>query len=157
MSGITSGQLFPPKEELENVKSSGHTDENHLTYDCFLGVMKHLLVNILKRDESKMGGQIIGTHILWKLAFLFAKWGFTLHLTSNCDVSKELPGMEVASILLSARHKSPDSTATYLDDCNTLEAHVLHDPVNKECHKVGKWEPIHMTALPTFASLLLES
>jgi hypothetical protein len=63
MSGITSGRLFPPKEELENVKSSGHT-ENHLTYDCFLGVMKHLLVNILKRDESKMGGQIISTHIL---------------------------------------------------------------------------------------------
>ena len=65
--------------------------------------------------------------------------------------------MEVASILLSARHKSPDSTATYLDDCGTLEAHVLRDPVNKERHRVGRWEPIHMTALPTFASLLLES
>jgi hypothetical protein len=156
LSGITSGQLFPPKEELGNVKSSGHT-KNHLAYDCFLGVMKHLLVNVLKRDESKMGGQIIGTHILRKSAFLFAKWGFTLHFTSTCDVSKELPVMEVASILLSARHKSPDSTATYLDDSGTLEVHVLRDPVNKECHKVGKWEPIHMTALPTFASLLLES
>jgi hypothetical protein len=69
---IMSGQLFPPREELDNVKSSGHT-ENHLTYDCFLGVMEHLLVNILKRDKSKMGGQIIGTHILWKSAFHFAK------------------------------------------------------------------------------------
>jgi hypothetical protein len=156
LSGITSGRLFPPKEELEAVKSSGHTD-NHISYECFLGVMKHLLIVVLKRDESKMGNQIIGTHLLRKTGFLFAKWGFSLHFTTNADIAKELPIMEVASILLSARHKSSESTATYLDDCGTLEAHVLRDPINRERHRVGRWEPIHMTALPSFASLLLES
>ena len=47
LSGITSGQLFPPKEELAYVRSSGHTN-NHLSYESFLGVMKHLLLNVLK-------------------------------------------------------------------------------------------------------------
>jgi hypothetical protein len=156
LSGITSGRLFPPKEELDHVKSSGHTD-NHLSHDSFLGMMKHLLIDVLKRDESKMGSQIIGTHILRKSAFVFAKWGFTLHFTSNRNVTQELPVMEVDSILLSARHKKPDSTATYMDDCGTLEAHVRRDPVNQDRHRVGRWEPIHMTALPSFDSLPLES
>jgi hypothetical protein len=156
LSGITSGRLFPPKEELDHVMSSGHTD-NHFSYDSFLGVAKHLLIDVLKRDESKMGSQIIGTHILRKTAFVFAKWGFAIHFTSNRDVTQPLPVMEVASILLSARHKTPESTATYMDDCGTLESHVLRDPVNKDRHRVGRWEPIHMTALPSFASLLLES
>jgi hypothetical protein len=156
LSGIKSGQLFPPKEELDLVKTMGHTD-SHLSYECFLGVMKNLLIVVLKRDESNMGKQIIGTHLLRKTAFLFAKWGFSMHFTKNTDITKELPVMEVASILLSARHKSSESTATYLDDCGTLEAHVLRDPVNRERHRVGKWEPIHMSALPSFASLLLES
>jgi hypothetical protein len=65
--------------------------------------------------------------------------------------------MEVASILLSARHKTPDSTVTYLDDSGTLEVHVLQDPVNNKRHRVGRLDPIHIIALPSFASLLLES
>jgi hypothetical protein len=85
--------------------------------------------------------------------FAKARGVFTLHVTSNCDVSKELPVMEEASILLSAHHKTPDSTATYLDNSGTLEVHVSRDPVNKECHMVGRWDPIYMAKFPFFGKL----
>jgi hypothetical protein len=154
LAGITSGRLFPRKEELVHIRSCGHTN-NNLNYETFLGVMKHLLLDVLKRDPSKMENQIIGTHVLRKTAFLFANWGYIFHCKNRDNL--ELPPMEIAAILMSARHKEVSSTATYLDDSGTLQALVRRDQVNRDRHRIGRWEPIHMKAMDSFASILLES
>ena len=102
-----------------------------------------------------MNNQIIGTHLLRKTAFLFANWGYIFHQKNRDNL--ELPPMETAAILLSARHKEVSSTATYLDDSGTLHALVCRDHVNRDRHRIGRWEPIHMTAMDSFESILLES
>jgi hypothetical protein len=56
-TGIRSGLLFP------------HTDSTtEIPYETFLKRMKHLLINILKKDEKEI---CVGTHTLRKTGYLF--------------------------------------------------------------------------------------
>jgi hypothetical protein len=126
-----------------------------LSYDSFLDEMKHLLINVLKRDETKLAKrEILGTHFARKMAYLLAYWGFARD--GQVDKDHNLYLIDEANIHQSARHKSISSIATYISDCATLFKLVQNEK-NKDKHRVGKWVPIHMKALSSFESILLES
>jgi hypothetical protein len=60
-TGITSGLIFP--------HTTSTTDTNaEIPYEMFLKRMKHLLINVLEKDEKEI---CVGTHTLRKAAYLF--------------------------------------------------------------------------------------
>jgi hypothetical protein len=149
LSGIQSGKIFPSKEELF---AGTEVPKEAFSYDDFLVEMKLLCTGVLHLDlaTEDMRNKIFGTHILRKTAYLFALWG-----CQQADGTPRTPLVYEcadASICQSARHKDPMSIKTYLSDVETLKCALDRQPNDKEKedHRVGKWEAIHIKSQDTF-------
>ena len=151
VTGIKTGKLFPSEDELH---SGTESPTESLPYEDFLKEIKFLCTNILKKeaDSPAMKKMIIGTHMLRKMGYLLAYWGFNRKYGMH-----ETTPMDQASILLSARHKDTRSCATYLSDSGTMQALCSKIRANDVNQRVGEWQPIHIETHTAFAALNVPS
>ena len=90
-----------------------------------------------------------GTHILRKTFFLLAFWG-SVDLEHH---ESRLKLIEQASILNDARHKSINSTKTYVCDSGALKVLFSRAGADMVRHKTGPYLPIFMNTMSKFDAL----
>jgi hypothetical protein len=164
-SGIRSGPLFPPRDQLESVATLGivqmpkePTKDGNLptfSYAEFLKETQFLCAYVLGKDMDShaMKSLIIGTHMMRKTGYLIAIWGWKR--TFGSDVCP----IDASNLFKSARHSSTHSVAVYASDAATMK--TLLDSLSLDSadsnQKVGVWKPIHIEHTTTFEAINLPS
>ncbi|CAJ1935593.1 unnamed protein product [Cylindrotheca closterium] len=140
ISGRKSGYLFP---KLEQINWEDATES--YSYYHFLSNMEILFTDVLQLDLLQEDGteMCAGTHALRKTAYLLAWWAIHTHPTSfqsHFEAADILPVEQLASLSNDARHKSSQSSSTYLQDSPAL-FHVNERMYNCPTNKVGTYLP----------------
>jgi hypothetical protein len=150
LSGITSGYLFPkilpghsPHESTEDdssTESTGDVDEStlHYPYATFINKMKSLLTVTLRREMGD--GDIFGTHILRKTAYLFAIFGMLRQFGGQV---RNLHDMLMTGIMESARHACIKNVQYYSRDACTRYEWDRAKTISTE-NDVPDWRSIHI-------------
>lgn len=150
---ITSGCLFPSWPKLKKAVQRSETapvsfaDNDHVTYDDWLKRMKAVVGTVFTEAEKKEF--TIGTHTLRKTAYLFACWGIMVIVKLDRDGSGNLqmPAAVLVNLLLSARHRSVSSSATYIADTGALFEMSQIERFQHE-QRVSRWQSIFVRATP---------
>jgi hypothetical protein len=154
MSGIRSGRLFPPKDQIGTTASPTES----LSYAIYRDEIIFFCKDVLKKDlgSPAMEKMLIGTHVLRKTGYLFAFWGF--QQATNSYEMRELSTLDKSSIMQSARHSDKsDCVHTYLADAATLMELVGTVAKDDPKYKVGRWKSIHLKTHAAFLSITLEN
>jgi hypothetical protein len=162
-SGIRSGPLFPPKDQLDSVAVLGtvtgeKTKDGKLpsfSYNDFLKETQFLCSSVLGKDmdSEEMKKLIIGTHMMRKTGYLIAIWGW-----KRAYGSDECP-IDSSNISKSARHSSIHSVAVYASDAATMKTLIecLSLDAADSNQRVGVWKAIHIEHSTKFDSINLAS
>jgi hypothetical protein len=153
LAGIKSGSIFPHPDDIgKDPHGNGHY-ERPCDYDWFLGHMKHLIFDILKKDREEVTMRhIIGTHVLRKTAYLFAIFGCRKYKGQK---QNEVDEIDRSMILTSARHKDIKCIHKYVLDCGTIWS-TLKRSKSFDKHQVSAWEPIHINTHTTMRTITTE-
>ena len=163
VSGIRSGPIFPPSDQLDSVATFGTVQMPRgskkdaplpsFSYNEFLKETQFLCATVLGKDMDgeAMNKLIIGTHMMRKTAYLLAIWGWKRTYGSD-----ECP-LDSSNLFKSARHSSVHSIAVYASDAATMK--VLLDSLSLDSassnQSVGVWKPIHIEHITAFETLKL--
>ena len=167
-TGISDGFIFPDDKYLEtcSILNKRPNYTNQISYLSFLNQLKDLAKVVLnKTDVSGEGYKsrgVLGTHILRKTAYLFAYWGVCMKqpedksIVARVHQVEDIPVLQLANIMRSARHKTMKNASTYQRDCATLLGYVYNETYTPK-NKVSPWSCIVLEAAETARTITTPS
>jgi hypothetical protein len=147
LSGVKKGYMFPPAKLLLH-SADGNYDADHYAYDDWLDCLKGMLTKNLNRGDSN--GEIYGTHVLRKTAYLFAMFG-VLKMYGRIR-PEEVDQIYMSSIMKSARHSSIQNAITYAKDAITQYERILAART-QHGNDVSCWKAINMESIGSYRAV----